>query len=479
MALLSDFQNKRLMKIILKKIKIIVVLSVLLFVTQNSLADQAYIKIGDAKMKKSSLAFPFFSNLGFNETGAAIAAASEIFSVAKKNLELSTYFSIISNDAYLEDLTKKSLKPAPEEIAGFNFDPLKKIGAEFVIRTGYSVTGKDITVEMYLYHVPDNKLIIGKRYKATVEQSIPIGHTLSNDVIEALTGVRAPFMSKIVATFDNGSGGPKEVAKMNWDGSGFEQLTQHKSIALSPSWSYDGKKIVYSVFTKLIKKTGGTLSNVSLYILDLATNKRMLTSFRPGVNSGAIFTKDGSSIYLGMSMGSGSADIYKINLKGEIEKRLTNGPAGAINVEPSLSPDGSKIAFSSERGGRPMIYVMNSDGSNVKRLTFKGTYNSSPSWSPDGSKIAFAGQDDSNFDVYVMNADGSNLRRITSAQKLNGKPAHNEDPSFSPDSRYIVYTSNRTGKNQIFISTVDGSEERRVTNDSKNYYRPKWSVNLE
>ena len=221
------------------------------------------------------------------------------------------------------------------------------------------------------------------------------------------------------------------------------------------------------------------MSNVSLYTLDLQTNKRVLTSFRPGVNSGAVFARDGKSIYLGMSLGSGSADIYKINLLGEIEFRLTKGPAGAINVEPSLSPDGSKIAFSSERGGRPMIYVMNSDGSNVKRLTYKGAYNSSPSWSPDGKKIAFAGQNDSNFDIYVMDSDGSNLQKVTSSQKVNGKPAHSEDPSFSPDSRYVVYTSNRTGKNQIYISTVDGSEERRVTNDSKNYYRPKWSVNLE
>jgi TolB protein len=454
-------------------------LCILLLSFNYAIADQAYIKVGDAKVKKSNMGFPFFTNLGSNNTGAVTVAAGEIFATAKKNLELSTYFTIISNDAYLEDLSKKSLKPFPEDLSGFKFDPLKTIGAEFVVRVGYSVIGKEITVEMYLYHVTEKKLIVGKRYKASLNQSVAIGHTLSNDVIEALTGVRAPFMAKIVASFDNGSGGAKEVAKMNWDGTEFEQLTQHKSITLSPNWSPDGKKIAYSVFTKIHTKSGNILSNASLYVLDLTTNKRVLTSFRPGMNSGAVFSKDGQSIYLSMSLGSGSADIYKINLKGEIETRLTKGPAGAINVEPTISPDGSKIAFSSERGGRPMIYVMNSDGSNVKRLTYKGVYNSSPSWSPDGKKIAFAAQDGANFDIFVMDADGSNIRRLTTAQKVDGKAAHNEDPSFSPDSRYIVYTSNRSGKNQIYISTVDGSEERRVTNDSKNYYRPKWSINLE
>lgn len=454
-------------------------LTVLLLTFNFAFAEQAYIKIGDAKVKKSNMAFPFFNNLGSNNTGAVTAAASEIYTTAKKNLELSTYFTMMANEAYLEDFSKKSLKPFPDDVSGFKFEPLKTIGAEFVVRAGYSVVGKDITLEMYLYHVAEQKLIVGKRYKASLNQSVAIGHTLSNDVIEALTGVRAPFMAKIVTAFDNGSGGPKEIAKMNWDGTEFEQVTQHKNITLSPNWSPDGKKIAYSVFTKIYTKSGSVLSNASLYVLDLATNKRVLTSFRPGMNSGAVFSKDGKSIYLSMSMGSGSADIYKINLKGEIESRLTKGPAGAINVEPTLSPDGSKIAFSSERGGRPMIYVMNADGTNVKRLTYKGVYNSSPSWSPDGKKIAFAAQDGSNFDVFVMDENGENIRRITSASKVDGKPAHNEDPSFSPDSRYIVYTSNRTGKNQIYISTVDGSEERRVTNDTKNYYRPKWSVNLE
>lgn len=57
--------------------------------------------------------------------------------------------------------------------------------------------------------------------------------------------------------------------------------------------------------------------------------------------------------------------------------------------------------------------------------------------------------------------------------------ASNEDPSFSPDGRFVMYTSNRTGKNQIYISTVDGTEERRVTNDNYNYFKPKWSRNID
>ena len=295
----------------------------------SSEAQQSYIKLGEAKAKKSVLAFPYFNNLGSANTGNITAAAAEIYNLAKRNLELSTYFQIMLNSAFLEDPAKTNIKPAPKEDNGFKFEPLKTVGAEFLIRTGYSVTNSDIVVEMFLYHVPQSKLVIGKRYKASLAQSRQIAHTLANDVLEALTGVRGAFMSKIVTTSDRAGGQAKEVYSMNWDGTEIDKLTQHKSSALSPNWSPDGKKVAYSVFTTFIKKGGNSVTNVSLYVLDLVSGKRTLTSYRPGVNSGATFSPDGKFIYLGMSLSSGAADIYKIDLKGEIVNRLTKGPAGA------------------------------------------------------------------------------------------------------------------------------------------------------
>jgi TolB protein len=126
-----------------------------------------------------------------------------------------------------------------------------------------------------------------------------------------------------------------------------------------------------------------------------------------------------------------------------------------------------------------MIYVMGIDGSNPTRVTFAGKYNATPAWSPDGKKLAFAGWSDDHFDIFTMNADGTDMIRITSAKKPNGKWAQNEDPVFSADGRLLMYTSNRTGTSQLYISNLDGSEERRITNDNHNYFKPKWSKNIE
>lgn len=445
---------------------------VLLFSVQT-FAQSAYIKVGDAQAKKSNLAFPIMNQMNATKTGSNVKLAAEVHNSALKDLELSTYFNIMAASAFLEDTAITPIKSKALDPKGFKFDTWKTIGAEFLIRTSFALIGDDISVEMYLYHVPEARAVVGKKYLAKSSKAAQIGHTLANDVLETLTGRRGVFLSKIVATTDRT--GHKEVITMDWDGSDQTIVTRDRSVAVSPNWSPDGKKLLYSIYTR---RVGSAQMNLTLFQHDLQSGKRSIISNRNGLNSGGSYSPDGKYIYLTISKG-GSPDLYKLDQKGNEVLRLTRGPSGAMNVEAAISSDGSKIAFSSDRGGAPSIYAMNADGTNVKRLTFQGKYNSTPTWSPDGKKIAFASQIDNYFDIFVMDSDGSNLRRITTATRPNGRRASNEDPSFSPDGRFVVYTSNRTGPFQIFVTSVDGNEERRVTHDSHNYYKPKWSNNLE
>ena len=91
--------------------------------------------------------------------------------------------------------------------------------------------------------------------------------------------------------------------------------------------------------------------------------------------------------------------------------RLTNN--NAADGQPAWCPDGSKIAFWSNRDGKNEIYVMDADGSNVKRLTNNMSDDGNPRWSPDGRKILFDSERDGNGEIYVMDADGSNQSRVT------------------------------------------------------------------
>ena len=153
------------------------------------------------------------------------------------------------------------------------------------------------------------------------------------------------------------------------------------------------------------------------------------------MNTGAAWAPDGS-IVLTLSE-AGNAELYRISPSdGAIRARLTNNPA--IDSSPTFSPDGSQIAFVSNRQGSPQIFVMSASGGGARRITFQGKYNQTPRWNPDPKKpyIVFTGRDERGvFDVFYIDMSNQQVTRVT-----QGKGS-NLDPAWSPDGRLLVYAS--------------------------------------
>jgi Tol biopolymer transport system component len=154
-------------------------------------------------------------------------------------------------------------------------------------------------------------------------------------------------------------------------------------------------------------------------------------------------------------------------------------PIGSKN--PRWSPDGRSIAFEGTRDGNDEIYVMNADGSNVRRLTKDPAVEGSPVWSSDGRKIAF--ESSRRFDaleIWVMNADGSDQHNLHKPRPVRGVPPglfyFETFPDWSPDGRHIAYASDYGGDYEIYVSRADGNHVRQLTRGRGASYQPRWST---
>lgn len=175
-------------------------------------------------------------------------------------------------------------------------------------------------------------------------------------------------------------------------------------------------------------------------------------------------------------------DIFVADLEGNILSQLTNEEG--YDAEPTVSPKGDRIVFTSMRTGDLELYTMNTDGSDVKKITSELGYDGGAFFSPDGSKLVFRSSrpktdeevkeykdllatglvQPTNMELYVCNADGSDLRKITDLGQANWAPF------FHPSGEKIIFSSNHESKRgfpfNLYMINLDGTGLRRVTHDT-------------
>jgi Tol biopolymer transport system component len=183
-------------------------------------------------------------------------------------------------------------------------------------------------------------------------------------------------------------------------------------------------------------------------------------------------------------------EIYVMDANSGLLAKIVDNNGGVINMQPALSPDASRVAFSSKRDGKFSIYIIGVDGQGLRRLTDGPDDDSEPTWSPNGSHIAFVrGFDATGSGVVVLTCEGRTGDILTVDADAGGegeRPVEvnltqaqgggGTDPAWSPDGKRIAFASDRAGNYDIYtMSSEDGSNVSRLTEDASAEADPVWS----
>lgn len=400
----------------------------------------ARIRVEDAQFRAFKLFLPPCESSALDNAQKKLSL--DIRSVLERDLAISGTFHIT------KDLTAKLMR---EEL-------LKAQGME-----GWSKCQISFNKDKIRAILDHKNFLSGKATRKSFEidskQYRRLAHLMAQSIFEEFIGPENLFLLQFAAV--KRVNNTNQIVMFDFDGGNETVITSNSWSKSSPYFSPDGKSILYSV----INDQGHAI--VEQNIGSPHFQFRFKTT---GLNIDPRVLPDNSGLLATLSFGK-IANIYRSSRTGERIVPVTE--ALGMNLSPTISPDGTMIAFVSNRGGSAQIYeqlLPKQDGKipPATRLTFKGSYNQTPHYSSDGRFIAFTGRDENAiFDIFIYERASKNVVRVTQNQ------GRSQEPFFTPSNRYLIFVGDpKNGDNlNVYLASLQGNHQYCLTS-SGGYLSP-------
>src|SRR5215471_872615 len=402
--------------------------------------------------------------VALSQDAETVAAAKTITDVLFDDIEYEREFYLIKKDAI-------ATAPRPTSVDGVNLAPWKELNADGLLVGTVRKDANGIVVQVRLIQVSTGREAFGKQYSGSVANPRRYAHTISDEVHKDQIGIDGVARTRLTFSSDRDRERAKsavanrdvqEIYIADYDGANPKRVTSTTTLNITPVWSPDNQAIAYTSY----RPSGqfGTYQDIIVSYIATGMRETPANGSPQRQNYLPIYSPDGSKIAF-TSNRDGNPEIYVMNRDGTGMRRMTNNPS--IDVTPTWSPSGNQLAWVSDRTGQPHIYVMNVDGTGQRQLI--GEYCDRPTWaSGQFNEIAYAARTGPGYDIKLYSFTTGETKKLTDGI------GSNESPAFSPNGRHIAFTSTRNGKIQVFTVDRDGNNLRQITREGNNKF-PNWS----
>jgi len=441
----------------MKTIRTLFLLSVVALVFPAMQAGARSIEVDIYGPGQGALNLVTTAPLGSTPAGAVTASPAEgpeLKSLIDRNMYFLPFIKVVEGSTILGGNTPAGFKAPDIDLRRYQL-----AGVDLVITQAWPTPapGKLPSVELRVFEAFSGKLVLGKAYFDISKDMLPrVADRFCADFMKALTG-RGEFFLSTLAFVKKAGKTQKDIWSVHPTGRDLRQLTKLPGLSLSPSWSPDGRYVIFSHIGDRYHSLG---------VWDRLTRRVQHIKFPGNTIIGPTFLPN-NKVAVSLASG-GNPDIYLLNHIFQKEKPLVEN--WAIDVSPSFDATGTKMAYVSSRRGNPHIFLKNLATGSDERVTTEGKYNTTPTISPDGELVAFSRMLDGGHRIFVMDLVTGREKQVTFG------PGNDEMPSFAPDGYFLAFSSSRSGQYKVYLTTRHGGEPRQVPTGDGEATMPSWGL---